>query len=210
MLQQIPRLISQLIQAAPSVIGWRIGTEEPPYGAESLRNGVEIRHYKPRIAAVTTVGADQDAALRLGFGRLAGYIFGDNGGVSGTGQVGDGQKIAMTAPVAQTRARDDGWDVQFYMPARLTIDKLPQPNDGRVRLVELPAQSVAVLRFSGDRGPDAIAERTAQLREVLLESGLEADGEATAWFYDPPWTIPFLRRNEIAIPLRTQRGRESK
>lgn len=202
MLQQIPRLIRRLIQAAPAVIGWRVGTEEPPYEAESLADGVEIRHYGPRIAAVTTVGADRDAALRLGFGRLAGYIFGDNGGVSGAGPVG-GQKIAMTAPVAQTGGRDDGWDVQFYMPARSTIDTLPEPNDDRVRLAEIPAQSVAVLRFSGDRGPDAVAEHTARLREVLREYGFEADGEATAWFYDPPWTLPFLRRNEIAIPVGT-------
>ncbi|MHC9292689.1 SOUL family heme-binding protein [Mycobacterium sp. LTG2003] len=204
MLQQIPKLISQMIQAAPAVIGWRVGTEEPPYRAESLADGVEIRHYGPRVAAVTTVGADREAALRLGFGRLAGYIFGDNGGASRTGRIGEsggGQKIAMTAPVAQTGGRSDGWDVQFYMPARLTIDTLPEPNDDRVRLTELPAQSVAVLRFSGDRGPGAVTERTVQLREVLRQYGFEADGEPTAWFYDPPWTIPCLRRNEIAIPV---------
>ena len=65
----------------------------------------------------------------------------------------------------------------------------------------MPAEAVAVLRFSGDRGAGAVATRTEWLEHVLRATGFEATGTPTAWFYDPPWTLPFLRRNEVAVPI---------
>lgn len=94
-----------------------------------------------------------------------------------------------------------GGDVRFYLPAAWTVQTLPEPDDNRVRIVELPAQTVAVLRFSGDRRADAISRRTEQLRETLRATGFDSQDEATAWFYDPPWTLPLLRRNEVAVPV---------
>ena len=107
----------------------------------------------------------------------------------------------MTAPVAQFADGADGWTIRFYMPAKWTIDSLPAPDDERVRLVAQPAETVAVLRFTGDRSPDAIDAQTTKLRDVLRATGFEPVGPPTAWFYDPPWTIPFLRRNEVVIPV---------
>lgn len=197
MFNQVRELVVGVAQGAASVIGCRVGTEEPSYRAEQLADGVELRHYAPRVAAETTVvTGDRDAALQAGFRRLAGYIFGRNHG----GEIGN-QKIAMTAPVAQDGDAEQGWDVRFYLPAGMTMQSVPAPDDSRVRIVELPEQSVAVLRFSGDRGADAIARNTEKLREALRSTGFEEAGEPTAWFYDPPWTLPFVRRNEIAIPV---------
>ncbi|MBU8822138.1 SOUL family heme-binding protein [Mycolicibacterium goodii] len=197
MFNQVRKLVVGVVQGAASAIGCRVGTEEPSYRAEPLAGGVELRRYGPRLAAETTVTTgDRDAALHAGFRRLAGYIFGRNHG----GGIGN-QKIAMTAPVAQGGDAEQGWDVRFYLPSGMTMQTVPTPDDSRVRIVELPEQSVAVLRFSGDRGADAVARHTAKLREALRSSGLEERGEPTAWFYDPPWTPPFLRRNEIAIPV---------
>ena len=88
------------------------------------------------------------------------------------------------------------------MPSKWTLDTLPDPDDDDVSLVEVPGETVAVLRFSGDRGPKAVADRTDQLLKILSNNGIEPAGDAVAWFYDPPWTLPFRRRNEIAIPLR--------
>lgn len=67
--------------------------------------------------------------------------------------------------------------------------------------MEVPAETVAVLRFSGDRGPTAVADSTDRLLKVLRDNGVEPKGEAVAWFYDPPWTLPFRRRNEVAMPV---------
>ena len=77
----------------------------------------------------------------------------------------------------------------------------PEPDDDAVRLVEVPAETVAVLRFSGDRSERAVESRTMELLEVLRDKKIETRGEPVAWFYDPPWTVPFRRRNEVAVPV---------
>lgn len=45
---------------------------------ERRLDGVEIRHYGPRLAAETTVEASEERARNEGFRRLARYIFGAN------------------------------------------------------------------------------------------------------------------------------------
>jgi hypothetical protein len=91
--------------------------------------------------------------------------------------------------------------VRFYMPTKWTLQALPVPDDSRVELVAVESETVAVLRFTGDRGPDMVRHNTELLREKLREYGFVAVGEPIAWFYDPPWTLPCRRRNEIAIPV---------
>jgi hypothetical protein len=144
--------------------------------------------------------------LNEGFRRLAGYIFGGNHrdstiAMTAPVQQSGGTKIAMTAPVAQQNSRGEGSTIRFFMPSKWSMDALPRPDDDRVRLVTVPAETVAVLRFSGDRSSRAVAARATELREALRAKGIEADGPAVAWFYDPPWTLPFRRRNEIAITV---------
>ncbi|MET4430753.1 heme-binding protein [Mycolicibacterium sp. 624] len=210
MLGRLASLTVQVVESALMIVGIRIGTEEPSHTSEPLADNVELRRYGPRIAAETIVAADEDAARSEGFRRLAGYIFGRNHGsdaIAMTAPVGQskaGQSIAMTAPVAQSTQPSDGdtgWVIRFFMPSKWTMQTLPVPDDDRVRLIEVPAETFVVLTFTGDRGPDALKARTAELRESLRAYGIEATGDPTAWFYDPPWTLPFRRRNEIAIPV---------
>jgi hypothetical protein len=87
------------------------------------------------------------------------------------------------------------------MPARHALDTLPVPDDARVMLVELPAETVAVLRFSGVPRPAAVARNTAVLTEALAGAPWAPTGPVQAWFYDPPWTVPALRRNEVVAPV---------
>lgn len=212
MLGAIVGVTKQLIEAAESIVGVRDGTEEPAYTSEKLGSGVEIRHYGSRSAAETTVIAEEEAARSRGFRRLAGYIFGGNHAetkiamtapVAQQGIDAQGEKIEMTAPVSQ-RAGDDGeWVIRFFMPSEKTMESLPQPNDPAVRLVTVPAETIAVRRFSGSRSRSAIAMQTEALIRTLRETGFEAVGPPAAWFYDPPWTVPMLRRNEIAVPVKT-------
>ena len=95
------------------------------------------------------------------------------------------------------------WVIRFFMPAGKTMKSLPQPNDRSVRLVSVPAETVAVRRFSGSTSSRAVASQTAQLMRTLRENGFEPIGTPAAWFYDPPWTVPMLRRNEIAVPVES-------
>lgn len=203
---KLTKIPGQIAESVLSIVGIRFGTEEPHFLRRPLTDTVEIRQYGPRIAAETTVAADEDRARNIGFRRLAGYIFGGNHRseeISMTAPVGQqgGDEIAMTAPVAQSRTDNRQWTIRFYMPSKWTMDTLPQPDDDNVKLVTVPGETVAVLRFSGDRSPDAVAARRAELLKTLSGNGIQTAGEPVAWFYDPPWTLPFRRRNEIAVPV---------
>lgn len=194
-LLELPR---QAVEGLLATVGIRVGTEEPHHLSTPLTARVQLRRYGPRIAAETTVDADEERARNIGFRRLAGYIFGANHrreSIAMTAPVSD--TIAMTAPVAQSRST-----IRFYMPSKWTMDTLPAPDDDRVRLVKVPGETVAVLRFSGDRSPRAVATHTAELLDTLRANDIEVTGEPQAWFYDPPWTLPLRRRNEIAVTVR--------
>jgi len=191
-LGSIGAMIGLVIEAAGSVVGYRHGTREPDHSAEKLTRAVEIRRYGARIAAETTVTADEVAARNVGFRRLAHYIFGGNH---------VNEKIAMTAPVSQEAAGDGEWVIRFFMPAEKTLESLPEPDDAEIRLVTVPSETVAVRRFTGSTGRRAVAAQTAELMNTLREVGFEVIDAPAAWFYDPPWTVPALRRNEIAVPV---------
>lgn len=200
---------TQVLSPVTSTVGIRSGVEEPPYAAEPLAGGVEIRRYGRRVAAQTAVEGDEERARNAGFRRLAAYIFGANhqsGRIAMTAPVGQqrtdtSRKIAMTAPVEQQGSQAGGWVIRFFMPTGSTLESLPMPDDERVELVEVPAETVAVLRFTGDRGSDAVVRHTDHLRDTLRDYGFALAGDPSAWFYDPPWTLPCRRRNEIAIPV---------
>lgn len=206
-MQKIASTIGQVVESALGVVGIRVGTEEPPHTSRRLTDAVEIRRYRPRIAAQTVVDADEEEARQEGFRRLARYIFGGNGGkkrVAMTAPVSQSpagsQKIAMTAPVSSTPG-SDGWVVRFFMPAEWSMDTLPEPDDDRVTLTEVPAETVAVLRFSGGRGRGDVQPQIAALTEALRAEGIEMLGEPMTWFYDPPWTLAPLRRNEVVVAV---------
>ncbi len=186
---------------ACSLVGIR-GEAEPRFRIVAQTGAIEIREYGPRIAAETTVTGDEYAARSAGFRRIASYIFGANRAktsIAMTAPVAFSQKIDMTAPVAQQRDASGAWVVRFFMPADLTMETLPEPNDTAVRLVMVPPETVAVLRFSGSTTPTSVAEHTTALMRGLASGPWRPQGQPVAWFYDPPWTLPFLRRNEVAV-----------
>lgn len=209
MLNKIAGAVASVAEAGGTIVGIRHGTEEPHFTVLREVDGVEIRRYGPRIAAETAVARDEEPARNEGFRRLARYIFGANSAsdkIAMTAPVAQqhSEKIAMTAPVATQRAASGEWVIRFFMPSKYTLDTLPTPNDDQVRLVTVPAETVAVLRFNGPIGPDAVAARTRQLLDTLSRNGIEAAGDPLAWFYDPPWTLPFRRRNEVVVGVPEQ------
>ncbi|WP_368416010.1 heme-binding protein [Falsiroseomonas sp.] len=206
----LPRLCaaaSVLWLGACSVVGVRSGTEEPAFETLGTEAGLEIRRYGARLAAETTVEADEMGARSQGFSRLAGYIFGGNAGASRIAMTApvsqQGTRIAMTSPVAQASVAESQV-IRFFLPTALRDP--PVPKDARVRIVEVPGETVAVYRFTGSIAPDAVAAARARLLATLPATSWVAAGEPVTWFYDPPWTIPTLRRNEIAIPVTPKPG----
>ncbi len=206
-----------LTLGACSTFGVRSGTEQPDYAVVETIAGrgggedVEIRGYPPRLAAEVVVEGDEASARTAGFRKLAAFIFGDNRAdakIAMTAPVAQSdarapasEKIAMTAPVAQSEAGAGRWTVRFFMPGQYTRETLPQPLDPDIEIVEVPGETMAVLRFSGSRSPDAVDDATRRLRAIIEDSAWTISGPPAAYFYDPPWTLPFLRRNEVAVPV---------
>ncbi len=204
----LPLLLAPLLGAC-SVFGMRDGTEEPPFTVigrlgPSLGD-VEIRRYPPRLVAEMEVTGEEQSARSAAFRPLAAYIFGENLAGERIGMTApvaqQGERIGMTAPVAQSGG-DGRWRIGFFMPARYSEATLPRPRDPRIAIRVLPEAEVAVLRFSGLPSPEAVAEAEARLAAALEGSDWRATGPGGAWFYDPPWTIPGLRRSEAWRPVR--------
>lgn len=199
--------LGSLALAGCSVVGVRGGTEEPAFEVVAQADGFEVRRYGARAAADTVVEADsEEAARNRGFRRLAAYIFGNNRAdlsVEMTAPVEQaaGETIAMTAPVAQAKRDAGGWRIRFYLPAGYSAESAPRPVDDRVEIVDLPPETLAVRRFSGSRSGPAVARQTQALVAALDDSRWRQVGAPVAWFYDPPWTLPAFRRNEVAVPV---------
>lgn len=180
--------------------------EHPPYTTLATQENIEIRRYEPRILAEVEVEGDRDKAINEGFELLADFIFGNNTAqqnISMTAPVQQqaSQKIAMTAPVQQ-QASGDAWKVSFIMPSEFTMETLPRPNNDRVTITQLPARKYAVIRFSGTNGDDNIARHQTQLMDYVRNTQLQQLAAPINAFYNPPWTLPPLRRNEVMVEIR--------
>ncbi len=198
-------LLPSLLLGACSVVGIR-DTPEPSSTLIGRVGPVEIRRYAPTAAAETTVTGRELYARSIGFQRLFSYITGSNTGggkIAMTAPVAQAQsaKIAMTAPVAQTETPTGAWTVRFFLPPALTAETAPQPTDRRVTIVPVPPRIMAVLRFSGLATPYTVQAEGRRLDAILATSAWRPDGPLVAWFYDPPWTLPPFRRNEVARPV---------
>jgi hypothetical protein len=202
-------IMGALLLSACSMFGVRSGTEQASYVViAELGDDTEVRRYPSRLVAETSVtAADEEGGRNKAFRALFDYISGANqtrAKVAMTSPVETAPgpaKIAMTAPV-ETQARAQGqYSMRFFLPAEYTPETAPQPTDSKVRIVEVPERTLAVVRFSGSRSAEAIARRSQSLDRVLEGSAWRPDGEPLTMFYDPPWTIPALRRNEVAVPV---------
>lgn len=187
------------LESALSVVGIRATYEQPRYAVvERLDRGVEIRAYEARVAVETAARGQQDGEA---FGRLFRYITGANAGrdrIAMTAPVETGGRlIAMTIPVEQGAAGT----MRFYLPRKVAEAGPPEPTEPGVQLVRIPPERLAVLRFSGSATPEAREMQARILTEVLDRAGRKPADPPFFMGYDPPFTVPFLRRNEIAVRL---------
>lgn len=164
--------------------------EEPSYELVRAIGDVEIRRYGPAIQAVTDL--PDSSSSSAGFRRLAGFIFGGNE---------RDQAISMTAPVQESLGAAQP-TMAFTMPAQYTMEELPTPSDGRVTLHDVPARTVAVVTFSGWATRGRVATYQSQLLEALKANAIATLGDSSLNQYNPPWTLPFLRRNEVMIEIK--------
>ena len=165
--------------------------EQAKYDVIETHGSIEIREYTPMIVAEVSVSGDREKAISDGFRMIADYIFGNN--ISS-------QKVAMTAPVTQQGSKAD-WVVRFVMPSGYTMQMLPKANNPEVSLKEITGKRFAVIRFSGLAKSNSLETHTKELKAFIQAQDLQAVSKATYAFFNPPWTLPFLRRNEVMIEI---------
>jgi effector-binding domain-containing protein len=183
-----------------------MAVEEASYVVIKKDKAFEVREYPPHILAETLVDGEFDKAGSQAFQKLFRYISGDN--VSNTkvamtapvSQHSVGEKIEMTAPVGQQRSQDK-WAVSFMMPKSYTLTTLPQPKDSSVTLRQVPAQRMAVVRYSGTWSEKSYLRHKSELEAWIHKEGLTTTGNPIWARYNPPFMPWFLRRNEIMIPV---------
>lgn len=181
------------------------GVEKPEYRVVKASNMIEIRQYAPMIIAEVQVAGEREEAISDGFRLLADYIFGNNQvqqKIAMTAPVNQQQseKIAMTAPVQQ-QFDNDRWKVSFVMPSEYSLESLPKPNNSAVDIIEVPAKRYIAIEFSGRSSRSNITENQETLDAYIRENQIQTQGQPIYAFYNPPWTPPFMRRNEILIEI---------
>lgn len=193
--------------------------EEPKFEVLFSDKQHEIRKYAPLIVAETLVDGDMDDASSKGFRLIADYIFGNNqlANASSSGKIAmtapvivepQSGKIAMTAPVTIEPQRDvtsmqtaQQWLVKFVMPSQYTLASIPKPKNSAVTLREIPSQYFAVLKFSGFNTLARVQTKTLEAQQWAAQRNLQTIGQPQLSRYDPPWTLPMFRRNEIMIEI---------
>jgi hypothetical protein len=190
-----------------------MATEEAKYTLIEKDGAFEVRAYESKIIAEVMVDGEMSKATSLGFRLLADYIFGNNTAASGKSEKismtapvtveARSEKIAMTAPVAIQNAAS-GWRVWFVMPSHYTLATLAKPNNPQVAIKLVAPKPYAVLRFSGWVDDEKKQVKEKELRAWLVAKNMTSTGQAELARYNPPWTLPFLRRNEVMMEILTK------
>ena len=191
-----------------------MATEEPKFFIIEKSEPFELRDYAPQLIAEVKVEGDLDTASSQGFRLIAAFIFGKNQvseKISMTAPVGieatQSTKIAMTVPVGIEASKESAtgvnqWVFSFVMPSEYTMATLPKPLNPLVTIRELPAQKRAAIIFSGFNSEAKVLEKTKALEEWIKSKQWQAIGAPQFARYNPPWSLPFMRRNEILITVR--------
>ena len=179
--------------------------EKPDYKVIQTEQNIEIRQYEPMIIAEVEVDGKREDAIREGFRLIADYIFGNNTVqrdifMTAPVQQQESQKIAMTAPVQQ-QSTGRSWQISFVMPSKYSMETLPEPKNDRVRLKEIMTKKFVVIKFSGTNSNENVTEHENQLMNYIESNQIKIIDSPKYAFYNAPWTLPFMRRNEVMIEI---------
>ena len=185
--------------------------EEAVYTVVIKDNNFELRDYDPMIIVEATIDDDFENAGNKAFRRLFAFITGNNMAnseiamtapvIADPAGMSPGTDIAMTAPVLQEYSKS-GWRYAFVLPDDLTLETAPKPMDDDVKLAEVAGNKVAVIQFSGLWSEESMQDETSELNDWISTNNLRSSSGSRWAGYNPPWTILFLRRNEVMIDVQ--------
>jgi hypothetical protein len=204
-----------LMSTACSVFGNNGDVNEPPYTLIQENGPYQVRRYDPMILAQVSASGSMDKASNKAFRPLFNYIDGNNSTQTKVpmtspvlqepeAQSDTSKKIPMTAPVfMNTNATSDQqWTMSFVMPASFTLQNTPQPLDPKVNIVKQDARMLAVVTFDGLAKPEERQEKGAEVKQWAASAGYTTVGDAFYAGYNPPFTLPAFRRNEMLIEVK--------
>jgi effector-binding domain-containing protein len=184
--------------------------EEASYDVLMTDGKFELRKYDTIVVAETYFEGEFEEAGNRAFRKLFNYISGDNSTASAISMTApvivnestsdDGTKIPMTTPVLR-KQQDQGWRYMFVLPSKYSYETAPVPSQEDVKLSVLPQKRAAVLRFTGTMDQQLMEQKTFKLNQWMAENNLAATSSPRWAQYNPPWTLPFLRRNEVIIDV---------
>ena len=172
--------------------------EEPEYTSVKKTDVYEVRQYKKRTVAEITYREEGS-----GFRLLFDYISGANKGshdVAMTIPVTQSKEIDMTVPVTQSTTGEK-MSMRFFLPKQYSKQNAPEPNDERIKIIDLPEEYFAVISYSGFASNVNFEEHRTELKAALEKDGMVIKGPPIRATYNSPFTPPFLRRNEAMYPL---------
>jgi len=204
-MKKLITVLTAFFLAGCSVLGIRTA-DEPNYQVLNNYGHIQIRHYPALVVAQTEINADYKNSSSQGFQRLAGYIFGNNKKqqkmtmTAPVIQEQQAETMTMTAPVIQQKS-GSVWLMAFVLPQGYSVATAPVPLEPTVLIKEIPGKKTAVIRYSGSLSEQGIEVKSEELKNWLGKQGYKAISPSRSAAYDPPWTLPFLRRNEIHIDI---------
>jgi hypothetical protein len=167
----------------------------------------DIRRYQDYWVAYTVVEGEYKKSTSEAFGRLFRYISGNNSQQTNIAMTGPviqqqmGEKIAMTGPVIQQKMGAN-WVMEFVLPSKYNESNPPEPLDSDVKVVRKTGYKAAAIRYSGNLNEKKFNAKKTELLDLVAQKKLHVVGEPFSAGYDPPWTLPFLKRNEVVVIVK--------
>lgn len=181
-------LITTILLQGCSVFGIRTG-EILNYQVLEKEGKFDIRQYEDYWVVRTEIDDEYRESTGKGFQLLFGYISGKNK---------QQEKIAMNGPVIQKKVGKI-WIMEFVLPSKYNTIQPPEPLDTNVSILKVPGYRAAAISYSGNLREEKYNTKIKKLLDIVELKGLQSIGEPFSAGYDPPWTIPFLKRNEVLI-----------
>ena len=165
---------------------------EPYFEVIQTDSDIEIRQYSENIIAKTSLRDGDIGQNNSMFRILADYIFGNNL---------ERKQIPMTTPVV-TKYNDNNYEMIFFMLDSKEIKHLPKPLNKNVILEKFSLNKVVAIKFSWWASENNIAKHDRILRKYIDENNLEVISDLIVAQYDPPFTLPNYRRNELMYQIK--------
>jgi hypothetical protein len=170
-----------------------MSVEESIFHVKKDDGAFQLRVYEAKKSVAIVVDESFQKAMSFAFYRLFDFISGRNSKKI---------KIAMTTPVEMQRYKSALWKVSFNLPASFTTTQDLEPEDPELSMDLIPKKEMAVVRFSGFCTEKKVEKMTKSLKEYIAKHSWLEKGEPIIARYDPPWILPWFRRNEILIEVQ--------